>query len=638
MSEANTTVLVADDDSTIRRNLVRLLQSEGYRTIEAADGDEALAGVQANNPDAVLLDLKMPGRDGLKVLAELQPLLADLPVIVITALGGSAAAIEAMRRGAYDYLSKPFDLDEVLLTLKRALRQRALAIEVKALRARTKQNAGETQDGYDDEPELIGRSAAMLEVFKSIGLAAAMDAPVLIVGESGTGKELVAAALHRHSSRTAGPLIRVNCGALPDGLVESELFGHEKGAFTGADRQKPGRFERAAGGTLFLDEVGELPLSAQTKILRVLQQREFERVGGTETLRTDARVISATHRDLSREVAAGRFREDLFYRLNVARIVILPLRERPEDIGPLAEYILRRLEQRHGWRELSLSPQALQSIRERPWPGNVRQLENALARAAIAARGRAILPEHLDADDPAQVDFPVAEVPNEPLPLRALLADVERRRSRVPCWPAAATAPGPPNALASAVASSSTRSASTTLWSLRPDARSLQRGAVVTRRSTIPSIGSSATCLVCLTVVVALGREYVQGIGDEETTTGIPDARPVGSPGSSFSPSTRVQPTGSDRSLRAGRPGWSPTQAPHRSGLAHHAPPGSSLMTSLRCATGCGPLVVWVSRSVAPVEGSPTRGSRHRGGAARASVARSFSLPPGIPGDWGSYR
>ena len=206
MSATNTTVLVADDDSTIRRNLVRLLQSEGYRTIEAADGDEALAGVRAKNPDAVLLDLKMPGRDGLKVLAELQPLLADLPVIVVTALGGSAAAIEAMRRGAYDYLSKPFDLDEVLLTLKRALRQRALAIEVKALRARTKQDAGETQDGYDDEPELIGRSAAMLEVFKSIGLAAAMDAPVLIVGESGTGKELVAAALHRHSIVRRRPL------------------------------------------------------------------------------------------------------------------------------------------------------------------------------------------------------------------------------------------------------------------------------------------------------------------------------------------------------------------------------------------------------------------------------------------------
>ncbi len=428
MSEANTTVLVTDDDSTIRRNLVRLLQSEGYQTIEAANGDEALAAVQAKNPDAVLLDLKMPGRDGLKVLAELQPLLADLPVIVITALGGSAAAIEAMRRGAYDYLSKPFDLDEVLLTLKRALRQRALAIEVKALRARTQQDTGDAASGCDDgEPELIGRSAAMLEVFKSIGLAAATDAPVLIVGESGTGKELVAAALHRHSSRAAGPLIRVNCGALPEGLIESELFGHEKGAFTGADRQKPGRFERAAAGAIFLDEVGELPLSAQAKILRVLQHREFERVGGTETLRTDARVISATHRDLSREVAAGRFREDLFYRLNVARIVILPLRDRPEDIPPLAEYILRRLEQRHGWRELSLSPQALQSIREQPWPGNVRQLENALARAAIAARGRAILPEHLDANDSPQGTSPVAADATELVPLRALLADVERR-------------------------------------------------------------------------------------------------------------------------------------------------------------------------------------------------------------------
>ncbi len=356
MNTSNPTVLVADDDTTIRRNLVRLLRSEGYQTIEAADGDAALAGVHEGHPDAVLLDLKMPRRDGLTVLADLQPLLAELPVIVITALGGSAAAIEAMRRGAYDYLSKPFDLDEVLLTLKRALRQRALALEVKALHAQAKNDAGDAAEEISDEPELIGRSTAMLEVFKSIGLAAATDAPVLIVGESGTGKELVATAVHRHSGRAAGPLIRVNCGALPEGLVESELFGHEKGAFTGADRQKPGRFERAAGGTLFLDEVAELPLSAQAKILRVLQQHEFERVGGTETLRSNARVISATHRDLDQEVAAGRFREDLFYRLNVARIVILPLRERPEDIAPLADAILRRLEQRYGWRELSLSP------------------------------------------------------------------------------------------------------------------------------------------------------------------------------------------------------------------------------------------------------------------------------------------
>jgi two-component system, NtrC family, response regulator AtoC len=430
-------VVVAEDDRTIRRNLVLLLRAEGYETLEAADGRQALALIASEAPDAVLLDLKMPGRDGMEVLADLGPRLADLPVIVITALGGSTAAIEAMRRGAYDYLTKPFDLDEVLLTLKRALRQRALADELRSLRARAEEgSSGPAEEGEDEEPQLVGQSGAMREVFKAIGLAAATDAPVLIAGESGTGKELVAAALHRHSDRSAGPFIRVNCGALPEGLVESELFGHEKGAFTGADRQKPGRFERAARGTIFLDEVGELPLSAQAKILRVLQQREFERVGGTEILRSEARVISATHRDLAKEVAAGRFREDLYYRLNVARIVVPPLRDRPEDIAPLAEHILKRVERRHGWGLLSLSPEALRAIQERTWPGNVRQLENTLARAVIVARGRTILPEHLDVDEPAESAIPAAGDSAEPIPLRALLADVERRaiqRALVAC-------------------------------------------------------------------------------------------------------------------------------------------------------------------------------------------------------------
>jgi two-component system response regulator AtoC len=423
--DALATVLVADDDRVIRRNLSLLLKSEGYQPIEANDGDEALAKIREARPDAVLLDLKMPGRDGLAVLTELDSALADLPVIVVTAFGGSSAAIEAMRRGAYDYLTKPFDLDEVLLTLKRALRQRTLMREIEALRRGDE--AEPTDEDSAEAPELIGVSAAMREVFKAIGRAAATEAPVLIVGESGTGKELVALALHQHSSRRTGPLVRVNCGALPEGLIESELFGHERGAFTGADRQRPGRFERAAGGTIFLDEVGELPLAAQSKLLRVLQQQEFERVGGTETLRSDARVVSATHRDLPKEVAAGRFREDLFYRLNVVPIAIPPLRERPEDIAPLADHILRRLERKYGWSGLSLSDEALAAIRARHWPGNVRQLENALARAAITARGRFILAEHLDEDGPVAASIPLPPETDEPLPLRAVLADVERR-------------------------------------------------------------------------------------------------------------------------------------------------------------------------------------------------------------------
>jgi two-component system response regulator AtoC len=430
-SQQAATILVAEDDRAIRFSLVCFLQAEGFHVLEADDGESALKVIHAQKPDGVLLDLKMPGRSGLEVLADLGPRLADLPVIVVTAYGGSAAAIEAMRHGAYDYLTKPFDLDEVLLTLRRALYQRVLTAEVRALRAQAASLEDDAlfppaaTEGFEP-PQLIGVSASMREVFKAIGRAASTDEPVLIIGESGTGKELVAAALHGHSRRAAGPFVRVNCAALAEGLIESELFGHERGAFTGADRQRPGRFERAHGGTLFLDEVSELPLPAQAKLLRVLQQHEYERVGGTEVLRADARFISATHRDLASEVATGRFREDLYYRLNVVCMTIPPLRARREDITPLAEHILRRLERKYGWSGLSLAPEALEVIRCHDWPGNVRQLENVLARAAIAARGRAILPVHLEPEAGNRAAAPSGD-DAVGLPLRAVLADVERR-------------------------------------------------------------------------------------------------------------------------------------------------------------------------------------------------------------------
>ena len=301
----------------------------------------------------------------------------------------------------------------------------------------------------------------MREVFKAIGRAAATDAAVLIVGESGTGKELVAAALHRHSDRAAGPFVRVNCGALPEGLIESELFGHERGAFTGADRQKPGRFERAAGGTIFLDEVGELPQSAQAKILRVLQQREFERVGGTETLHTDARVISATHRDLAREVAAGRFREDLYYRLNVARIAIPPLRDRPEDIPPLAEHILRRVERRHGWGELSLSPEALRAIQAATLAGQRPATGEHPVRAPCSSRGAGrSCPNTSKSTSRPTRHSPPPRTPPSPSRSAPCWPRSSVGRSIAPCWPAGAIAPRPPSGSASAAASSSTRSAS----------------------------------------------------------------------------------------------------------------------------------------------------------------------------------
>jgi len=346
--------------------------------------------------------------------------LEEVPVIVITAYGGSKAAIEAMKLGAYDYITKPFDFDEVLFSIRRALTQRTLVAQVQAL-----SRADDLRDaGSSAEDELVGRTPSMLQVFKAIGRVAPTREPVLIVGESGTGKELVASAIHKNSDRAAQPFIKVNSAALSATLLESELFGHEKGAFTGAVARRIGRFEQAHGGTLFLDEIGDLDIDLQAKLLRVLQTGQFERVGGEATLQVDVRVLAATNRDLAARIAEGRFREDLYYRLNVVVIELPPMRQRREDIPLLAEYILNKLAHKYEWPHLALSPEAQTYLTAQPWPGNVRQLQNVLARAAILARGRVIGLD--DVREPASSSA-TGESASGSLLLRDLLAETERR-------------------------------------------------------------------------------------------------------------------------------------------------------------------------------------------------------------------
>ena len=377
------TILVADDDTAIRANLCLLLREEGYQVREAADGQQALDALDDSRVALALLDLKMPHVDGMEVLRQRAEHLEDTPVIVITALGGSAAAIEAMKLGAYDYITKPFDLDEVLFTVRRALAQRTLAVQVQVLQA----DALDRADA-PTEAELVGEHPAMLQVFKLIGRVANTDEAVLILGESGTGKELVASAIHANSGRAARPFVKINCAALSPTLLESELFGHERGAFTGAVARRTGRFEQADGGTLFLDEIGDLDLVLQAKLLRVLQTGQFERVGGNETLQCDVRIISATHRDLPAMISDREFREDLLYRLNVMTVELPPLRARCEDIPLLADYFVRRLARKYHWPHLALAPESIEWLSQQPWPGNVRQMQNVLARGDDGRRAR----------------------------------------------------------------------------------------------------------------------------------------------------------------------------------------------------------------------------------------------------------
>ncbi len=377
-------ILIVDDEEAVCWALQRALTREGYSVAVAPSAEDAFALAQKQRTDAVLLDVRLPGMDGLTALGELRRLTHEAPIIIITAHGNLNTAVRAVEGGAFDYLAKPFDLSQALDVVGRAVHQRDL--QKKATPA--------TEEEPITEPgEIVGRSPAMQAVFKRIALAAPRDACVLITGESGTGKELVARAIHNHSPRRDRPFLPVHVAALNPNLVESELFGHVKGAFTGAAQARPGLLALADGGTVFLDELADIPLPVQVKLLRVLEQNEILPVGSNQQQTLDIRVLGATHQDLARRVAEGAFRHDLFFRLNVFQIHLPPLRERPEDLVPLAEHFLRRFEPR----ALPLLPETIQYLQAQPWLGNVRELRNALEHAAIISRGGPLLPEHFPA-------------------------------------------------------------------------------------------------------------------------------------------------------------------------------------------------------------------------------------------------
>lgn len=414
------TVLVVDDDRAVLHLAGKALGQAGHAVLTAPDATQGLAAVRSARPDVVLLDIILPGETGLSVFRRIQAVDRRLPVIFITAGAGSETAIEAMQLGAYDYVAKPLDVAALVALVEQAIETRRMMNVPVAL---------PTAAATDADADLfVGRSPQMLEVFKAVGRVARQHVTVLIRGESGAGKELVARALYQHSGRCDAPFMVVNCAALPDSLLESELFGHEQGAFTGAEHRRIGKFEQCNGGTLLLDEVGDMSPLVQGKVLRLLQEQQFERVGGNETIRTSVRILAATNRDLEAMVADGRFRPDLFYRLNGVTISLPPLRDRKEDLPLLLRHFLARAARELGKREIEgISPEALELLLQYDWPGNVRELQSVVRQFVLKAAGPVIVPEFLPVEVRSELRSAPAAVGDDGLPDSDLRSFVDGR-------------------------------------------------------------------------------------------------------------------------------------------------------------------------------------------------------------------
>ena len=412
-------ILIADDHDALRRGLVRALSEAGHDVDEAPNGNAAIQRLHDGYYDVVLTDLKMGGSDGLEVLRTTKALHSSTAVILMTAFGSVTTAVESMKSGAFDFVQKPFEIEEMEVKIEKALEVRRLRHELDYLR--------HTQNDIYNFDRIVGSSGALGKVLGVVKKVAKSNTTVLIRGETGTGKELIAGAIHHNSLRAGRNFVRVNCAALQENLLESELFGHEKGAFTGADKQRIGRFEQADGGTLFLDEIGDMSASTQAKILRVLQEHEFERLGGTRTLKVDVRLIAATNRNLANMVASGQFREDLYYRLNVVSIEMPPLRERKDDIPALAEFFVRRFAGELKKKMDNIHPEAAKMLLRYNWPGNIRELENAIERAVLLTEGSQITAEDLRLGEvPATGGDDAASVVKIP-PSGMSLEEIEKR-------------------------------------------------------------------------------------------------------------------------------------------------------------------------------------------------------------------